>query len=97
MRLFDSHAHLTDPGFASELGTVLDRAAERGVEVVVSIASELDDARAAIELARTCFKPRIWATAGIHPHEAERCTPGALADLLIQSARNPWLETRDLP
>ncbi|UCC73659.1 MAG: TatD family hydrolase [Gemmatimonadota bacterium] len=81
MRLFDSHAHLTDESFAPELGDVLARAAERGVDAVVSIASELDDARAAIELARTTSRPRVWATAGIHPHHAERCTPETLAEL----------------
>lgn len=48
---------------------------------MVSIASGLDDARAAIELARVTPPPRILATAGIHPHEAEGCTPEALADL----------------
>jgi TatD DNase family protein len=81
VRLFDSHAHLTDESFAAELDAVLTRAAERGLSAVVSVASDLDDARAALELARTASRLRIWATAGIHPHEAERWNPEAAACL----------------
>jgi TatD DNase family protein len=81
VRLFDSHAHLTDESFAPELDATLARAAERGVGAVVSVASDLDDARAAIALARTASRPRIWATAGIHPHEAERWTPESAVQL----------------
>jgi TatD DNase family protein len=45
------------------------------VDAVVSIASHLDDAQAAIELAQEAARLRIWATAGVHPHEAESWTP----------------------
>ncbi len=81
MRLFDSHAHLTDPSFAAELDDVLARAADEGVAAIVTIASNLEDAAAACELARRSSRPRVWSTAGIHPHEAERCTPEALVEL----------------
>ncbi len=81
MRLFDSHAHLTDERFASELDLVLDRAAAAGVEAVVSIASDLEDAEAAIELSHRTASPRVFATAGIHPHAADRCTERALQRL----------------
>ncbi len=81
MRLFDSHAHLTDERFAAELDLVLDRAAAAGVDAVVSIASDLEDAEAAIALASRAASPRIFATAGIHPHQAHRCDEGALARL----------------
>lgn len=81
MRLFDSHAHLTDESFATELDAALARAVERGVSAVVSIASDLDDAQAAIQLAQTATRLPIWATAGVHPHEAERWTPEAAARL----------------
>ncbi len=81
MRLFDSHAHLTDESFAAELDATLARAAERGVGAVVCVASDPDDARAAIDLARMASRPRIWTTAGIHPHHAERWTPETAAQL----------------
>jgi len=72
VRLFDSHAHLTDESFESELDAVIARAAAVGVEAVVSIASHLEDARDAIALAEGFSDPRIFATAGVHPHHAER-------------------------
>ncbi len=81
MRLFDSHAHLTDESFDDEVDRVLARAAEAGVDSIASIASALDDARAAIELARRSATPRVLATAGFHPHDAGRVTPETLARL----------------
>ncbi len=81
MRLFDSHAHLTDARFASDLDDVLARADAAGVEGVVAIASDLDDARAAVGLAHSATRPRLFATAGIHPHNADRFGPAALLEL----------------
>jgi len=89
VKLFDSHAHLTDRSFASELDAVLSRAAGRGVRTVVSIASDLEDARDAIGLAEKSSQPQVLATAGIHPHEAERWNPethGELEDLARSSS-----------
>ncbi len=83
MRLFDSHAHLTDGRFDSDLSDVLERAEEAGVHALVTIASDLEDARSAIDVACSTSppQPRVWATAGVHPHEAERWTPDALDEL----------------
>ncbi len=86
MRLFDSHAHLTDGRFDSDLSDVLERAEEAGVHALVTIASDLEDARSAIDVARSPSppspsQPRVWATVGVHPHEAERWTPDALDEL----------------
>lgn len=78
MRLFDSHAHLTDERFGSEIGDVLARAADQGVAEIVSIASDLDDAEIAMELARQHERPRIHCTVGVHPHVAQHCTSEAL-------------------
>jgi TatD DNase family protein len=66
---FDSHCHLTDPAFANDLNTVLERARGAGVEGLVTIASTPADARAALALARA--HAGLWSTAGIHPHEAD--------------------------
>lgn len=66
--MFDSHCHLTDDRFSGDLDEVLERAWTGGLEGLVTIASNVDDARAALDIARR--DPRIRATAGIHPHEA---------------------------
>ena len=84
----DSHCHLTDARFAGEVGEVLERAVEAGVVAAVSISSDADDAHAVAELAEN--HPRVWGTAGIHPHVAADAEPGDLeriADLLRSRSR----------
>ncbi len=68
MRLFDSHAHLTDENLVGDVDGVLARAQDAGVTRVVTIAQNVADAGRAVELART--RASVKATAGIHPHEA---------------------------
>lgn len=74
--MIDSHAHLTDERFAGELEAVVERARAAGVEAVVTVATDVADARAAHEVAQRF--PEVFATAGIHPHAAH----GAAADAL---------------
>jgi TatD DNase family protein len=66
--LFDSHCHLTDAAFAADLEDVLSRAQAAGINGIVTIASNADDAGAAWSLAGR--HAAVWCTAGIHPHEA---------------------------
>lgn len=71
--MLDSHCHLTDDRFADDLDEVLARAWDAGLTGLVTIASTVADARTALLLARR--DPRIHATVGIHPHEAEHARP----------------------
>lgn len=75
--LFDSHCHLTDERLRDDTDGLLERAREAGVVRVVTIASDEDDAVAALDLARG--RDGVWSTAGIHPHRADRATARALA------------------
>lgn len=70
---FDSHCHLTDERFRGEAGPVAERARTAGVDRLVTIASNEEDAGEALALAREL---EVWSTAGIHPHEAERHVRG---------------------
>ena len=70
MELFDSHCHLTDARLAAEVDAVVERAREAGLVGLVTIASSIDDARAALVIAER--HPDVWATSGVHPHEAAR-------------------------
>ena len=49
--MFDSHCHLTDGRFDEDRAAVLDAALQAGVTRIVTVASDLEDARAAAELA----------------------------------------------
>jgi TatD DNase family protein len=73
---FDSHCHLTDTAFRDDREAVLLRASEAGVTRAVTIASDVADARTALELARE--RDGLWCTAGVHPHEAAKAEPDAL-------------------
>lgn len=70
---FDSHCHLTDERFAGEAEAAAERARAAGVDRFVIVASDEEDAGAALELASALG---VWSTAGIHPHAAGRAEHG---------------------
>jgi TatD DNase family protein len=79
--LFDSHAHLTFEDFGQELDDVLARARAAGVSGIVTVGSGggAGAFRAALDLARR--HDWIWATAGLHPHDARFATDALLEDI----------------
>src|SRR5438128_9906247 len=70
--LFDTHAHLHFPDFADDLDAVLERARAEGVRGMVTIGTDGETNRAVVELAGRW--PAVWATVGIHPHDAAEAT-----------------------
>ena len=66
----DSHCHVTAGEFDADRTEVLERASAAGVETLVAIGSGygIEHNRLAVELAAA--DPRIFATVGVHPHEA---------------------------
>lgn len=72
--LIDSHCHLTYEPLAKMLDGVLARAAAAGVTECVTIGTSLEDTAEAIALARR--HRQVFATAGIHPHEAGKAAAG---------------------
>jgi len=82
----DSHCHLNYKGLAEQQADVLARARARGVDVMLNIAtreSEWDDVLATAER-----EPDVWATVGIHPHEADQ-HPDVGTARLIDRAQHP--------
>jgi TatD DNase family protein len=73
IELFDTHAHLDDPQFASDLSEVLERAKKAGVANIVTIATTAESSRSALELARTY--PGLAATVGIQPNCVAAASP----------------------
>jgi TatD DNase family protein len=65
----DSHAHLADAAFTGDRDAVIARAREAGALAVVCIGESLATAAVAAQCAAD--NPRfVFATAGIHPHDA---------------------------
>ena len=54
---------------SESLDGVLDRAKQAGVGRFVCVGTGADSSRQAIELA--CQSPTVWATVGLHPHDAK--------------------------
>ncbi len=77
----DSHCHVTADEFAEDRSEVIARALEGGVEALVAIGSGYGVKRnwRAIELAEA--EPRIFATVGVHPHEAVELDDAARSEL----------------
>jgi len=84
--LIDTHCHLADPAYAPDLDQVLERAWSAGVGRIVVIGESEQSAAAALKLA--VAESRLVATAGIHPHDAQRWGPET-ADWLRGMLRDP--------
>ena len=76
---FDTHCHLT--GLSDDVDAALALAREQQVDQVVTVGCTVEDSAAGAELASTF--DQVWATAGVHPHEAGSGTAG-LEHLLDQ-------------
>jgi TatD DNase family protein len=76
--LIDSHCHLDD---YEDLPAILANARSAGVGTLlaIGIGDGPDTMHRALDLAHT--HSQIWASAGIHPQEAHRANPEALAKL----------------
>lgn len=84
--LVDSHCHLNYPGLIEDQPGALDRARRRGVGAFLNISTRRSEWEAVVGTAER--EPDVWASIGIHPHEAD-----AHADLgeaaLLEAAAHP--------
>ncbi|QCB38977.1 TatD family deoxyribonuclease [Sphingobium sp. PAMC28499] len=84
--LIDSHCHLNYKGLIEDQHNVLERARARGVNLMLNIAtreSEWDDV-----LGTAVREADVWATVGIHPHEADE-HPHVDTAKLVERAAHP--------
>jgi TatD DNase family protein len=85
--LVDIGANLTDKSFRTDRDLVVDRALAAGVRAMVITGTSVSGSRAAADLAAelsACRPGVLYATAGVHPHEAssfDEHTAPALAGL----------------
>jgi TatD DNase family protein len=68
--LIDSHAHLEMKEFDSDREEVIKRAGEAGVDFIVTVGTNLALSRKVVALAQG--HENIYATIGIHPHDAAK-------------------------
>ncbi len=82
----DSHAHLEMADFDQDRPEVLTRAAEAGVNLIVTVGTTLQDCRKAISLAGQ--HDGVYAAIGIHPHNAKEVRKDTYAKLIDLARRD---------
>jgi TatD DNase family protein len=86
MRLIDSHCHLNYEGLVERQDEVLDNARERGVTGFLNISMRQKEWGEVIAVAER--NDDVWASVGVHPHEAD-AHPDLGAAALVQGTKHP--------
>ena len=86
MKLIDSHCHLNYEGLAERQDQVLGNARARGVAGFLNISTRQREWKDIIRLAER--EPDVWASVGVHPHEAD-AHPDLGAAALAEAADHP--------
>jgi TatD DNase family protein len=84
--LIDSHCHLNYKGLIEDQANVLDRSRAAGVDLMLNIATRESEWDAVLDTA--VREPDVWATVGIHPHEADE-HPHIDTAKLVERAAHP--------
>lgn len=85
--LTDTHCHVQTSAFNGERDAVLRRAAEAGVDTLVCVGYDAETWRKAGQLASAGHDGlKLYATAGLHPHDAKDMTPALMEELRVLAA-----------
>jgi len=76
--LIDTHTHISFPEFDADRDLVIERARKADVGQMILVGTDLESSRGAVALAEK--HPFLWATVGLHPHDAKD-----LDDKLLQA------------
>ena len=79
MTLIDTHAHIYYDDFTGRMDDIIRASANNGVEKIISIGVDLKSSEKCIKLAEKYES--VFATCGIHPHEADKTPKGYLYEL----------------
>jgi TatD DNase family protein len=86
VRLIDSHCHLNYQGLVERQAEVLENARKRGVTGFLNISTRRREWGEIIAVAER--EPDVWASVGVHPHEADS-HPDLGAAALAEAASHP--------
>ncbi len=70
LKIFDSHCHLTDAQFSSDLALILKRAYSSGVRWIMTASQSVPDSRQTVALSRN--REGVYCAVGVHPHESDQ-------------------------
>lgn len=94
MKIFDSHCHLDDKTYAPDLDDVLERAQQANVRAMMTVGVNGPSSQRAVDLADR--HDSIYASVGMHPHDARDCNDDLLSNLRTLAANakvKAWGET----
>ena len=77
----DSHAHIQLDRFDSDRSVVIERAKNSQVSTILVVGFDISTSHLAVELADRY--DHIYATVGLHPHDAKRFTPQTLREIAL--------------
>ena len=80
MKLFDSHCHLDDRSYQEDFDSVIDRAETAGVQKIMTVGTTGKSSGQAVSIAEA--HENIYASIGIHPHDAKDCSEEKLRSIL---------------
>ena len=83
---YDTHAHLNWKDFDGEIDAILSRARDAGISKIVSIGTNLESSRRAIQIAEA--HDNVFAAVGWHPGDAEEA-PADFCTELRKLATHP--------
>jgi TatD DNase family protein len=86
VRLIDSHCHLNYEGLVERQAEVLENARQRGVSGFLNISTRQREWRDIVAVAER--EPDVWASVGVHPHEADS-HPDLGSAALVEGADHP--------
>lgn len=82
--LIDTHCHLDFKDFDTDRDAVLERARAAGVGRIIDVGSSIEGSRRAVVLAEKY--DMVYASVGVHPHDAKSVTPAVMAELRTLAA-----------
>ncbi len=79
--IWDTHAHLDDPGYAEDFDEIIARIQSSGISRVTNVGYDLTSSERSVKLAQDY--DFIYAAIGIHPHNAAEATDESWAKLVL--------------
>jgi TatD DNase family protein len=82
--LIDIGVNLSNSRFVKDIEQVIERAHSAGVERLILTGTSVEESQAVVAICERFdnqFSGMLWATAGIHPHDAKTLSPSNLAAL----------------
>src|SRR5438270_317145 len=70
MVLIDTHCHIHAGDYPLDPGVVIENARKMGVNELICVGTSLDDSQRAVEFCQD--RLGVWASIGIHPHDAKQ-------------------------